>query len=100
MGRPTVMDSEIKEIICRRITDGESIRQIAASEDMPAASTIYLCAATDKDFSEQYARAREAQLVRWEDEIVEISDDGSNDWIERETKSGALITVPDHDHIA
>jgi hypothetical protein len=31
--------------------------------------------------------------------ITEIADDGSNDWIERETKSGRMLTVPDQEHI-
>lgn len=55
---------------------------------MPVASTIYLTLARDEAFSDQYAKARQAQITRWEDEIIEIADDASNDWMEREGKDG------------
>jgi len=34
------------------------------------------------------------------EEILEIADDGSNDWIERELESGHVVKVADHKHIA
>lgn len=80
-GRPTALDEALMFEICDRIADGETVRQIAASDHMPVASTIYLELARNSSFSEQYARARAAQLERWEDEIVEIADDGTNDWM-------------------
>lgn len=53
----------------------------------------------DPDFAKMYARAKEAQADRFAEEIVEISDDGSNDWMEREIAAGVVVTVPDHEHI-
>lgn len=93
------MTEELIAEICDRIADGETIRQIAKSEHMPAASTIYLALARDKDFSEHYAKAREAQLTRWEDELLEIADDGSNDWVERERQDGSIDTVLNAEHL-
>ncbi len=34
-------------------------------------------------FSEQYARAREIQAFAIADELLEIADDGRNDWMQR-----------------
>lgn len=51
-------------------------------------------------FSEQYARARELQAEHWAEEILEISDDGTNDWVQRENNRGDLAMLPDHEHIA
>jgi hypothetical protein len=51
-------------------------------------------------FSDRYARAREAQQLHYADEIVEIADDGSNDWIEREHENGRVDVVPDREHIS
>lgn len=66
---------------------------------MPAQSTVYLWVSNDHDgFSERYARAREAQAHFLADEILEIADDGSNDWTERQQGEDA-ITVVDHEHI-
>ena len=85
--------------VCERIADGETIRQIARSEHMPHASTIYRALGKPGAFCDQYAIAKEAQLVRWEDELVEIADDGSNDWLEREEEAGRITVSPNGEHM-
>ena len=93
-GRPSLYTQALAEEICERIANGETLNQICRDEHMPERRTVVDWALNDRDgFSARYARARDAQLEHWADEIVEISDDGSNDWIERETKSGRVITV-------
>jgi hypothetical protein len=81
----------IKPIICDKLANGQSLRAICAEPDMPAASTVFLWLSDDAAFSEQYARAREAQADALFDEILEIADDGSNDWMERKDKDDANI---------
>lgn len=39
------------------------------------------------------------QIESWADEIVEISDDGTNDWQERHLGEDRVETVPDTEHI-
>jgi hypothetical protein len=51
------------------------------------------------EFRDQYARAREMQAEHFADEILEIADDGSNDWIERENAAGRVVAAIDHEHI-
>lgn len=51
------------------------------------------------EFRDQYARAREAQAEHWADEIIEISDDGTNDWTERQNKDGSTYEAIDSEHI-
>jgi hypothetical protein len=87
---------ETKERLCLAIADGMTIRQVCKLPGMPASSTIYLALARDASFAEQYARAREAQLIRWEDELLEIADNSTNDWVARESGEKAGT---DHDHI-
>lgn len=88
-GRPSTYTPKIAETICHRIILGEPVRQICADDDMPAESTVYLWLIQHDDFSEQYARAKEAQAERFAEELLDISDDGRNDWIERENKDGS-----------
>lgn len=99
MGRPHAMTQEHVAEICLRVADGETIRQIARDEHMPHSATIYRELGRPGDFCDQYTKAKEAQLVRWEDEIIEIADDGSNDWIERELDNGRVTVVGDTDHM-
>ena len=46
-------------------------------------------------FREQYAHAREVQAHNWAEEILEISDNATNDWMERrsEAEKGAGIST-------
>lgn len=51
----------IYPVICQRISEGESLRSVCRSEDMPAISTVMEWLTQDDTFAEQYARAREAR---------------------------------------
>ena len=84
MGRPTAYSVEMGQAILSRLAEGESLRAICRSEDMPARSTVYAWVMDDVDgFSGQYARAREMQAHSLADDQVDIADNGSNDWMER-----------------
>lgn len=82
-GRPTDYSPEIVAVICSRIVEGESLRSICRDEEMPVCSTVFLWLQKHEAFSEQYARARDAQADTLADEILEISDDARNDWMQR-----------------
>lgn len=83
-GRPTSYTEEIAADICRRVADGETLKQVCRSEHMPSESTVRGWALDDREgFSARYARARDLCLEAWADDIVEISDDSTNDWMRR-----------------
>jgi hypothetical protein len=90
---------ELAAEVCRRMSAGESLRQLCRDPQMPCTTTVLKWARDMPEFREQYAHAREDLLAHWAQEITEIADDGSIDWIERETKSGRMLTVPDQEHI-
>lgn len=79
MARPSSFTQEVADEICERIADGESLRTICRYENMPARATVFKWLADIKSFSDQYARAREAQADLMAEEILEIADDGLND---------------------
>jgi len=86
MGRKTAFNQETADKICERIANGESVRKICKDKAMPAQSTIFKWLVDNANFSEQYTRAREAQADLIFEEMFEIADDGSNDWMDREGK--------------
>ena len=98
-GRPSAFTPDRKRELCERVALGETVRKIAADEHMPAESTVYLTLAGDPAFAAAYARAREAQCIRWEDDLLEIADDGTNDYTTREGRDGETIPMVNHDHI-
>lgn len=81
VGRPTIYSQELADNICLRISEGESLRAICRDDKMPALSTIMLWNLSNKEFSEHYARAVDARAEHLFEEILEIADDGSNDYM-------------------
>jgi hypothetical protein len=88
-----IRNPETADLICSKIADGYTLRQIAKIIDCEA-SAITCWVRQDDEFATQYARAREIQAELFGDELIEIADDGSNDWMEREG-----VVVADHEHI-
>lgn len=75
VGAPSTYTNELADLICERIAAGESLRSICKDDGIPASSTIFKWLNENKEFSEQYARAREAQVEGLIDELVEIADE-------------------------
>lgn len=90
-GRPSDYTEELADAICERIADGESLRAICAKEDMPNKSTVFRWLAAHNEFATKYAHARDVQADILVDEMTDIADDGSNDWMERRNDDGENI---------
>ncbi len=88
-----MFSQEVADAICERISNGESLRAICDDEQMPAASTVFKWLTEQQTFSEQYARAREAQADALFDDILDIADDARNDWMERRGEEDAGWTA-------
>ena len=74
VARPSDYDSETCDLICALIAEGKSIRQICSLDSMPVCSTVFSWLRAHKEFSEQYARAREEQAEAHASEIIDIAD--------------------------
>ena len=80
LGRPSIYTAELAAQICTHIADGKSLRNIGAMKGMPHQDTIMAWLNGSKpDFSELYARAREAQADKLAEEALQIADDGRSD---------------------
>jgi hypothetical protein len=74
MGRPSKYSQELAFLICERISEGESLRSICSTPDMPCKAIIFKWLSDKPEFLDQYARAREEQAESMADEIVAIAD--------------------------
>lgn len=75
---------ELAAEICKRLAAGESLLGICEDPLMPSRETVYQWVIKDRQgFADSYARARDAGLDRMADEVLNIADDGSNDWMLR-----------------
>jgi hypothetical protein len=81
-GRPTKYSQKLADLICERLAEGESVRTVCKAEDMPAPSSVFKWLREVEGFSEQYARAKQEAADAMAEELLDIADDGSNDWME------------------
>lgn len=90
-GRPTTYSEELSAQICAMISDGMSVREICRMEGMPAASTVFLWLGKHPEFSERYTLACEARAYYLAEDLLDIADDGTNDWMERRDPDGNIV---------
>ena len=93
--KPIKCTEEITSEICARITKGETMKAICLDEHLPSDDTIYEWLAVNPTFAGAYARARKASMERFSHEMVEIADDGRNDYVDRVDKAGNIERVVD-----
>lgn len=74
MGRPSSYSQKIADDICERLANGESLRRICLTPNYPNQATVFRWLASNTEFRDQYAHAREAQADVLADEIVDIAD--------------------------
>ncbi len=91
MGVSSDYNEAIALEICERLVEGESLRTICKDDDMPNKSTVFRWIDSNPEFRDQYARAREFQADTMADEMQDIADDGSNDWMEKHDHEGNAI---------
>ena len=84
MARPSDYNETIADAICERMVCGtdekpESLRAICRDPGMPALGTVMRWLAKHPEFREQYRAAREAQSEVHQEELLEISDNCTDD---------------------
>lgn len=84
---------KVMDHICNQIaTTSRGIGNILVAgyegNALPVYSTVMKWIDEDTALSDRYTRAKEAQADFMADEILDIADDGTNDWMERHDKDG------------
>ena len=91
-GAPTTYNAHMASVICIRIAEGESLREIVKTAGMPDRSAIYDWLLRHPVFADQYTRAREEQADTLADEIIAIADE-SPETVEVRDREGNVIDV-------
>ena len=91
VGAPTTYNSHIASVICMRIAEGESLREIVKTNGMPDRTVVYDWLLRHPEFANQYTRAREEQADTLADEIIAIADEQPEVIAVVDKKTGALI---------
>lgn len=105
MSAASIRTREVEDYLCQQIACGRSLRKTltdvkgekfpGAPDHMPGMTTVMEWLLNDSDepgsFRSRYARAREQQAETKVDEMDDIADDGSNDWMERHNGEGEAV---------
>lgn len=87
-GRPSKWSQAVADKICAKLADGQSMRTVCRGDDMPSTVTVFSWLRTKPDFLKQYVRAKQEAADALVEEMLDIADDGTNDWMERNTEEG------------
>lgn len=100
-GRPTLYTQELADLVCERVATGTlglaKLCEIHA--DLPSKFTINLWRYKYSEFSTQYAQAKLKQADLLAEEMLDIADDGSNDWMESFGEEGEISWKLNGEHV-
>ena len=91
----TTYDEALALEVCQRVSQGEHLRQICDDPRIPSERTLRRWMADNDTFRLAFARAREAQMDTYSQEIIDIADDAANPTGERIDKEGNAEAVVD-----
>lgn len=101
MGDNTQMpySTEKAEKICALILEGYTVKDICAMDGMPAMTTFFRWLRVHDEFAQMYTQAKEEQAEIFVQDMVQIADDGRNDYVEKERKDGSTYIALDNEHV-
>jgi hypothetical protein len=99
MGRPATYNPKVANDICEFLAQGMSLTQICRMEGIPSYPTVMSWLNEEDgnfrlEFLNKYRIARDIQADYLADEMIDISDDGKNDFMERQSKNGIRLIIP------
>lgn len=91
VGRPSKYTEALAERICEMIASGSSLRTVAKTEGMPMVATMFSWMRQHPEFLKQYEQAKQEQADALAEDMLDIADDGTNDWMEVHDKDGNSV---------
>ncbi len=92
-GRPTKYSKKLADRICEQLALGYSIRTVCHKGDMPSVQTFFRWLRKYDEFREQYARAKQEAADAMAEDILDIADDATNDWMEIHRRDAVLYRL-------
>ena len=90
-GRPTKYSDKLADRICQKIAEGYSVRSICKEKDMVSMQTLFRWLRENDKFREQYVCACEERSYAQAEEIIDIADNATNDYMEKLEGDGYIF---------
>jgi transposase len=87
MGRPTKYNEKVVVKILAHLAQGKSLHRTSKAVDI-SLETIFEWLHKYPDFAERYARAKQESADMMAEEVMDIADDGRNDYMEDDYMKG------------
>jgi hypothetical protein len=100
VARPSDYSDEIANMICKRLGEHETLREICLDPTMPERATILDWRAHRKDFRDKYRDALEWAAEDRADELYEILFDTSGGYSQRMRGDGRIVVSVDRADLA
>jgi hypothetical protein len=97
--RPTEYTKEIGQTICGRLVEDENLRSICAEPGMPDVATVSRWISNNGEFRDMYALAREFQAHCIADEVIELANEVSTEWVEKVRANGRVVWGADRKNL-
>lgn len=88
IGRPTKYTKELADEVCSQLSEGKSMRTVCKDTKLPSSRTLFRWLRTNEEFCQQYTRAKEESADALTDEMLDIADNATNDYMEEIGKDG------------
>ena len=75
MARPTIFTKDLGDKICEELSQGKSLRTVCLADDMPDKASVFRWLRTNKEFCDQYARAKEESADADNEVLEDIGDE-------------------------
>lgn len=104
-GRPEVWTKDkkkeaIDKILAAIATSTDSVTTICGEDEtLPSFTTFFKWKREDEKLAQDYARAKEEQAELIFEDMLDIADDGSNDYMDKKMPNGDVIEVLNAEHI-
>lgn len=92
-GRPTTYTTKMADAICEWLEGGRTLSQFCRHPNTPTRRTVGSWRKAHPEFQARFARARAMGHDAIAEETLDIADDGSNDWMEREHRGHVLYEL-------
>ncbi len=98
-GRPTDYTQDIADQLCEQLAEGMSMHRACEPDDMPSKRSVFNWLATNEEFLHQYESAKAECADHLAEEMIEIADDGTNDYMTKTNNDGSKYEVVNSEHI-
>lgn len=98
-GRPSRYLPAFADAVLEHVANGGTVKEKCRELEVAPSTFFGWVVANVDGLADRYAHAQRLHILALRDETMEIADNGTNDWIERQNRDGLAYEVVNHEHV-